>query len=71
MKTCTIEKDRWKSFFDEFSRLHRGQRVMVESQMKDYGVQSNVRNLPLQGAVVESKGERGMEIELSSPLLPD
>lgn len=53
METRTIARDQWAAFFDQFSRLHQGKPVRVQSLGRDEGVQSTVREVPLLGITEE------------------
>jgi hypothetical protein len=66
MRTKEITSDRWALFFDDFTQLHHGERVNVETLGSgDMGVTSHVRNLPLVGIVaVDPKAGVGKWIEI-------
>ena len=59
MLTREIIRDEWSSFFDQFSRMHQGKRVNVQTMGGEVGVQSNATNLPLMGVVAEPPGGGG------------
>lgn len=54
MPTQEILRDEWAPYFEQFSRQHEGWLVTVEILGLDIGDQVQVRNLPLEGIVVES-----------------
>ena len=54
MPTQEILHYEWARYFEEFSRQHEGWLVTVEILGPDIGDQVQVRNLPLEGIVVES-----------------
>jgi hypothetical protein len=56
MDTRTIPPDQWATFFDQFSRLHQGKPVRVQSLGRDEGVQATVREAPLLGITQECRG---------------
>jgi Family of unknown function (DUF5335) len=53
MRTKEIRSEEWPPFFNEFTQLHHGKRVNVETLDNGggLGVTSHVRNLPLVGIV--------------------
>jgi hypothetical protein len=54
MPTQEILRHEWAQYFEQFSRQHEGWLVTVEILGPDIGDQVQVRNLPLEGIVVES-----------------
>ena len=64
MLTREIERSQWQSFCDQFSRAHQGQAVSVESAGREFGVQANVRNLPLLGITAEAKAGKDAPPEI-------
>jgi len=56
MPTREIPRDQWVTFFDDFSRLHRGRNVSAETLGADIGAQEEVRELPLVGISAGLKG---------------
>lgn len=63
MPTQEILRDEWARYFEEFSRRHQGWLVTVEMLGLDIGDQVQVRNLPLEGIVVETNDD-GDEITI-------
>src|SRR4051794_36368901 len=59
MQTMEIPKSEWRSFFDQFSRMHHGQPVVVETLGTDVGVEANVEGIPLLGVTAEPAGGGG------------
>lgn len=53
MPTHEIPHYEWARFFDEFTRRHQAWLVTVEMTGQSIGHQVQVRNLPLEGIVVE------------------
>lgn len=53
MPTREVPHYEWARFFDEFSRRHHGWLVTVELMEQRIGHQVQVRNLPLEGIMVE------------------
>jgi hypothetical protein len=52
MRTKEILADQWSPFFNDFTQLHQGERVNVETLGNgEWGVTSQVHNLPLVGIV--------------------
>jgi hypothetical protein len=64
VKAREVEMSEWRPFFDRFSRAHQGQRISVESAGRDFGVQTNARNLPLIGVTAEPKVAGPPEIQV-------
>ena len=66
MRTKEILCEQWPPFFDDFTRLHQGEHVNVETLGKDeWGVISHVRNQPLVGIVAgDSRAGIGEWIEI-------
>lgn len=58
MPTQEIQRNEWVSFFDSFSRRHRGWLVTVEMMDPEIGDQTEARDLPLEGITAELN-ERG------------
>ena len=54
MQIQEIPIAQWPVFFDQFSRIHRGQPADVHTLSADLGDQPNAQNLPLQFAKVDS-----------------
>lgn len=61
MPTQEILREEWARYFEEFSRRHEGWLVTVEIMGLDIGDQVQVRNLPLEGIVVE-RSDNGDEM---------
>jgi hypothetical protein len=66
MRTKEILAEEWPPFFDDFTQLHHGKRVNVETLGNgDLGVTSHVRDLPLVGIVAaDPKAGTGEWIEI-------
>ncbi len=66
MRTREIRDDVWPPFFDDFTQLHQGERVNVETLGSgDLGVTSHFRDLPLVGIVAaDPKAGTGEWIEI-------
>ena len=66
MRTREITRERWQHFFDDFTRLHQGEHVTVETLGKGrIGAKLQVCNLPLVGIVgADPKSGSGEWIEL-------
>ena len=64
MNTREVESSQWPAALDQFSRLHRGQPVLVRSAGLEFGVQANAKNLPLLGVTAERQGDGGTEIQV-------
>ena len=60
MPTQEIQRNEWVSFFDSFSRRHRGWLVTVEIMDPEIGDQTEARDLPLEGITAELN-ERGTD----------
>lgn len=71
MPTQQIPHYEWKRFFDEFSRQHQSWLVTIEMLGRDIGHQVQVRNLPLQGLIVEPNEMGEDEITIISGSQPD
>ncbi len=56
MPTREIPRDQWVAFFDDVSRLYRGENVSVEALGANIGAQEEVRKLPLGGISAGLKG---------------
>lgn len=66
MRTKEILAENWPPFFDDFTQLHQGERVDVETLGGgEMGVTSHVRDLPLVGIVAaDPKAGAGEWIEI-------
>jgi len=66
MRIRDISHDRWHPFFDDFTRLHHGEHVNVETmQDSGLGLTSNLHDLPLVGIVgadPQSGGDEWIEV---------
>jgi hypothetical protein len=65
MKTREIEHDRWQPFFSDFTQLHQGKHVHVETLGSGLGVHSEMHDQPLIGVVVvntETPDEETIEV---------
>lgn len=64
MRTRHINSDQWKSFFNDFTQLHRGKRVNVETMDAGaWGVKSNMCDRELIGIVAVPVEAEKTEIE--------
>jgi hypothetical protein len=60
VKTSTIARNEWQSFFDGFSRRHEGWLVTLEVFQPQIGAQVEARDLSLEGLSAElGKGHKG------------
>src|SRR5688572_20628294 len=66
MRTREITRERWPFFLDDFTHLHQGEHVNVETMGQGvFGVKSQLCNLPLVGIVgVDPKARSGEWIEI-------
>jgi hypothetical protein len=66
MRTKEIQFDDWPPFFEDFTHLHQGEHVSVETLgTGEIGVTSHVRDLPLVGIVAaDPKDGAGEWIEI-------
>ncbi len=66
MRTKEIVANEWSPFFNDFSRLHQGERVNVETlEGEGIGATSHVHNKPLVGIVAaDPKAGAGEWIEI-------
>lgn len=71
MPTQEILRDEWARYFEEFSRRHQGWLVTVEILGLDIGDQVQVRNLPLEGIIVETNDSDGDEMTIIAGSRPD
>ena len=71
MATREIERAEWREFFDNFSRQHQAWLVTIEMLAPDMGDQVEVRQLPLEGIVVESGDGNETQIEIIIGEKPD
>ena len=63
-----IPISRWRPFLDQFSRLHHGQEVQVETTAPGGGPTSQVDHLPLLGVTQEQQvGEQRISISAGDP----
>jgi Family of unknown function (DUF5335) len=71
MPTQEILRNEWPGYFEEFSSRHQGWLVTVEILGLDIGDQVQVRNLPLEGIIVETNDPDGDEITIIAGSRPD
>ena len=71
MPTIEINRDKWREFFDDFSRRHQGRLVTIEMLGPDLGDQVEASLLPLEGIVVESGDGSELQIEIIVGEKPD
>ncbi|MDB5357870.1 MAG: hypothetical protein JWN24_4323 [Phycisphaerales bacterium] len=73
MRTREITHQRWQHFFDDFTQLHEGEHVNVETiSQASFGVKSLVCDLPLVGIIgADPKSGSGEWIELITGDSPD
>ena len=55
MPTREIPREQWRAFCDDFSRKHRGEKVVVEVLDRDLGPQREAENLPFVGISADEK----------------
>jgi hypothetical protein len=55
MSIREIQPDQWRTFFDDFSRTHRGWPVIIEVLGPDLGDQIEARALPFEGIFAERR----------------
>jgi hypothetical protein len=53
MTTYDVPREQWSTFFDQFSRLHHGQAVEVETTGSGVEKCANARGVPLLGITAE------------------
>lgn len=73
MRTQAISYAHWQRFFDEFSHLHQGEHVNVETMLQgDRGVKSELRDAPLVG-IISARPKSGEDelIEVIARESPD
>ena len=73
MRTREISSERWQYFFDDFTQLHHGEHVNVETMGEGgLGVKSQLCDLPLVGIVdADPKAAPGEWIEVIAGDSPD
>lgn len=71
MLTEEIPRKEWASFFNGFSRRHKGWLVTVEVLGPDIGDQVEARELPLEGITAELNDSGQVEIEIFVGRRPD
>ncbi len=71
MPTQEILRNEWPRYFEEFSSRHQGWLVTVEILGLDIGDQVQVRNLPLEGIIVETNDPDGDEMTIIAGNRPD
>jgi hypothetical protein len=59
MHSYEVPRSDWPAFFDQFSRLHHGQPVDVQTVGSDLGAYENVQDLPLLGITAGPGRETG------------
>jgi hypothetical protein len=64
MATFEIDRNRWKPFFDSFTRKHDRWLTTIEVMDPEIGDQIQVHELPLQGITAQSEGNRNVEISV-------
>ncbi len=55
VNTREIPREQWRSFLDDFSKKHQGEKVSVEVLDRDLGPQREVENLPFVGISADEK----------------
>jgi hypothetical protein len=70
MATTEIESSRWKEFFNQLSRSHRGWLITVEAFGGDFGAQLEARALPFEGVVAELVSGKNWRLELMAGYKP-
>jgi hypothetical protein len=71
MQNRDIPTNQWKPFFDDFSRLHRGERVDVETLDPAVGPRSKICDCPLLGVVAMPDCGQGLCLEVVTGAEPD
>jgi hypothetical protein len=71
MKTREIPKDEWPSFFDSFSRQHKGWSVMLEIFGYEIGAQVQSTELVFEGIVDECDKNQSNQIVIMVGEKPD
>ncbi|HSE98892.1 MAG TPA: DUF5335 family protein [Blastocatellia bacterium] len=71
MLTEEIPRKEWASFFNGFSRRHKGWLVTVEVLGPDVGDQIEARELPLEGITAELRDSGQDQIEIFVGARPD
>ncbi len=71
MSTEEIARERWTTFFDDFSQRHQGWLVTIEVLGADIGDQVEVRGLPLEGITAELSDRDKDEVEIFAGMRPD
>lgn len=64
MSTFSLEKERWQSYFDNFSRVMEPVPASLEIVAKEIGDQKEAENLTLEGITYDPKDDV-LEIQLS------
>jgi hypothetical protein len=64
MQTHEVPTDQWPALLDTVTRLHRGERVDVETVGGGAGIRSSLRHRPLIGIVAVAGSEQGTQIEV-------
>jgi hypothetical protein len=68
--TQEIPRESWMSYFNDVSKIYQGWQVDVEILGRDYGDESEVKGLPLQGLSYESAGSAANDILVEAGELP-
>src|SRR5438270_633032 len=58
METREISPEQWHEFLDQFSRLHEGKNVRMETVGPEFGIQANSQTLSLLGITSEHASAR-------------
>ena len=71
MTTQEIPRDKWKTFFDTFSRQHEGWLATLEVLGSEIGAQQEAGDLPLEGITATSKDSAVESIAISLGKTPE
>src|SRR5436305_2700770 len=71
MNTSEIPQDQWKSFLNDFSRRHEGERVTVEVLEGEGGIHALATDVPLVGITDDPKNSEGEMIEVMAGDSPE
>ena len=71
MPAQEIPRDEWTTFLDRFSKQHEGWLSTLEVLSTEIGAQREVRDLPLKGITISSKGIEPETISISLGNTPE
>ena len=64
MRTREIDHQRWQPFFSDFTQLHHGEHVNIETLGQGFGVRSAMNDRPLVGVVIADSPSQAPSIEV-------